>query len=492
MSELLPGRRQSDYYNSSTADDEINLVDLFRVLITHKALIILVTFGITAVAALYAVSRPTLYEYSVNIDIGSINTSTSDAVNSQALESPQNVQANLVSGYIPGVLDAYRREYPEDDNVYMIDALIPKGSSIVQLTARGTTEQETTYRQLMNQVLAALVADHNKKIAGIKNQLQTDYRLAKLELDELEDVTTLAVQNLMLDRELVTARTRLEGMQDPRLMEVPRRELEKQVILKQQQLSGLHEQALLLAAQDKRLDQTRDLLTKQVQELEAQVTAALQRQQVASGQQGNESRAMAMLMIDNEIQQNRDRLAQLEERLYIALENQREKLANELAANRRNQALQRQEILTTEKKLEQFLVESEMKIKTLQPEVSLLAAQLKKQGADQQRAIARKKEDIRTLGNRLDNIQPTRAVTDVIASWRPVGSGKRIIVMLGLVLGLMAGVFAAFDVEFLRKLRMDPTVEKVDGEVRERQNSEVVDRFSRVNIRPKPLQTESA
>lgn len=491
-------RRRSDFFAAPSDEDEISLIDLFRLLLTNKKLIILIACVITTIATAYALSKPKLYEYSVNIDIGSIDVSSASAVSKQPLDTPQNVHANLVNGYIPVVLEAYRQNNPDDTNGYKIEASIPKGSSIVQLKARGTEEQAVVYKQLMKQVVAGLVKDHEKKIASTKNQMKKDYKLAKLELSELEDATNQAVRDLTFKKNLVETQTKLEALQDPRLTASPRHELEKNIALQKKELSSLQEQEISIKAQLNRLDQSRDLLVKQITELDDQVQTALQQRQQAKTRIGDESRAMTMLMIDNEIQQNRDRLARLEERLYLGLENDREKLSGELNDNARSQQIQQQEIRSAQGKLEEWGLENTINIRTYEAEIALLKVKQQQQLANQQRAIARKNETIRELGDRLDNIQPTRAVTDIIASSEPVGAGAKVIILLGVVLGLMAGVFAAFAREFMRRV----TVQEANPELKPGtagvaampafDRRKVASPLSREENSVQPLQNESA
>lgn len=293
----LSNTGQNEYFRSVIEEDEISLIDLYRVLVSHRAKIFLITATIIVVAAAYAFSRPTVYEFSVNIEVGSIE------IDGKKLDSIPNTQANLELIHIPNVLAKYRKEDAEQAGVGKVEVVIPKSSEVIQLKTQGTKEQEELYTQVLNDIVIALAAQHDKKLILIRKQMEDKYKIAKI--DMLELISTAEMAKLKLDIE----------------------------------------HKLLLSS--KKLDEEKALLG---------VLAATQLRQ------------------------------QLESSLH---------------------------------------------------------------------AIARKKEEIRNMGVKIENIQSTHRSSEVRRSWQPVGTGKKVIVILGAVLGLMAGIFYAFLAEFLRKVRTE-------------------------------------
>ena len=115
----------------------------------------------------------------------------------------------------------------------------------------------------------------------------------------------------------------------------------------------LDDQKKLLLSQDKRLVETQALLRQQIKKVDENLALAHASRPKATAEVGNGAQAMTMLMITNQVEQNEKRLSNLQERLTIGLENQKEVLQKEVAENRRSFDLQKEEI----SKLQSRLVE---------------------------------------------------------------------------------------------------------------------------------------
>jgi len=162
---------------------------------------------------------------------------------------------------------------------------------------------------------------------------------------------------------------------------------------------------------------------------------------------------MAMLMLDNETQQNRLRLANLEERLFIDQKNERETLENKLEDNRREQEVQRKVLEKTQGELVKLSVENKRDQEAKSPEIAVLKEKIAKLEADNRRAVEAQKETVRDLGTKIKNLRETRALLPPVASVESIGPGKFFIVVLSIVLGGLLGIFAAFLAEFINKAR---------------------------------------
>ncbi|HCZ48138.1 MAG TPA: hypothetical protein DCZ11_03925, partial [Gammaproteobacteria bacterium] len=65
----------------------------------------------------------------------------------------------------------------------------------------------------------------------------------------------------------------------------------------------------------------------------------------------DEARAMTLLMLDNEVRENRKRLADLQQQLQIGLADERDTLQSALQENQRNQVLQQAEVQRLDQQL---------------------------------------------------------------------------------------------------------------------------------------------
>jgi uncharacterized protein involved in exopolysaccharide biosynthesis len=326
-------------------EDEISLIDLWLVLSRHRLLVLGVAGVITALVAVYAFVRSPKYSYTTTIEIGT-HVENKHTV---PIESPDSVLAKITDSYLPDALHAYYKSHPGDDYLYKFKTNVPKGSSLVVLKSKVAQSRGKTVVALENSVVSALKKDHEQITGVIRSGL------------------TLQEQQ---------ARHRLEQLQD---------------------------EEKVLRADLGRLKTNAALLRTQIKETKALLASAQRNQEQAVRRPGNEARAMTMLMIDNQIQQDRNRLASQQEQLDIKLAARRDSLNSQLAGNARSQ-LSQQQVL-------------------------------------------------KNIQLRIQDLRETRAVVPPVRSIRPVSLKTIPLILLGVIAGLILGVFGAFARDFLARAR---------------------------------------
>ncbi|HEC17729.1 MAG TPA: hypothetical protein ENI97_00100 [Gammaproteobacteria bacterium] len=336
---LPPQVYEAQYY-----EDEINLVDLWLVLMRRRALLMTVA-GLCVLAGLaLALWLPAKYEYSTSIEIGTrIN---GDEV--EVIESPQTLLAKIQESYIPLARQEYLSSHARS-GAPRVEAHIPKGSEIIVLNSKGTERQGPDHKQVQQSVVDMVKKDHGRIITVLRKETEILQNQALAKLEELKD------------------------------------------------------EARLIQSREKRLSDIATLLATQAKEVRSDLARAEADRAQAIKQTKDESRALTLMMLDSGMQQYRQRLAQIDERLKIKLVDSRDTLAKQLADNRRAQLAQQDTI-----------------------------AKLKVQMA---------------------NLRETRALLPPMRSPEPTGPGSSLMILLSLVLGLLLGVFAAFFAEFLAKVR---------------------------------------
>lgn len=331
-------------YTRTDVQDEISLIDLFLVLAKRKKLFLGV-LGFCVVAATgLALLRNNTYLYSTSLEIGTFYQDKEQVF----IDTPQTVLSKLEEGYIPAVLSAYRAENSEVPPI-KITARLPKGSEIVVIESKGKEGLGDTIKQLEGRVVDLIKADHARTIDVRRN--------------------ALLVQQENLNRHQ----------------------------------NELRDQEAMLRSNKERLQTLTKLVTQQLDSVKVQVDDATASRKKARTAVSDEAKAMTLLMIDNEINQNRNRLAALEERLYVNIPNRSNELDKALADNRRAQ-------------------ESN-------------------------------KAKIASLGLVLKNFRETRAIIAPTKSIEPVGISRGVIAVLGILLGGMLATFAVFFAEFLATAR---------------------------------------
>lgn len=159
-----------------------------------------------------------------------------------------------------------------------------------------------------------------------------------------------------------------------------------------------------------------------------------------------------MLLIDNQIQANRNRLAQIEDRYYVKQHSLREKLNNQLKDNRRQKDYQALMVSDIDSKLQKLSIENQMEQQKTRTQISSLQTQLDKIQLDHQDAIQEQQHKIEDLTSKLHGIRETRTLTRPMQSQFPMGPRKSLVLLAAVMGGLFLGVFIAFMLEFLSRV----------------------------------------
>jgi LPS O-antigen subunit length determinant protein (WzzB/FepE family) len=330
---------------TTAASDEISLVDLLRVLLKRKNTLLFVFALFVLGGVVAALVLPKQYQYTTTIEIGT--TVVKDDI--RLIDDPNTLLAKIQESYIPLALLHYRETYPDDKKVYELKARIPKNSEIIVLEAKGSKETAEIYKRVQNDVVDQIITDHSRLILIIHKEYQ------------------------------------LEGEKI------------------QNEVASLEDKSKLLQAKSKRLGENEKLLTRQIDRVRQLVNDGIINREKASREVKDETHAMTLLMIDNEIQQNRQRLDELEERLTVELINERDVVENELA--------------------------------------------------DTLRKITEKKSELTKVKLQRDNLRETRSIVPPMQSLEPVGASKKLIVLLAVLLGIFVALFAAFIHELIVKTK---------------------------------------
>jgi hypothetical protein len=385
---------------SALAVDQFSLADLVASLWRQKFLILAIVLLSGVIGATFALVRSPVHEYTTTIEIGS------QLVDDQLrpIEPPQNVVAKLEHTFIPEAIRTYQAEMQADGEAVhrlRVQVFSPRDTDLVVLSSHGPLALADYYIPLHERVLDRLIEDHDRETEMLQARIKNRLGNARITLEELEDERVLAVDRMKLESEITREVNEYRQLQD-------------QEVLLREELANLDVQEDLIG---KRLE----TLSTFIQEARARRVQA--QEQTASGADG-----LTLMLIDNELQRDIDREAELEDRLLIDIPEGRARLRTKLEDNQRQQSLQQQL-------------------------VSELEAQLQKLVLDQERASARHAPTVRELETQLANLRSTRAVLPPRHSLEPRGLSRSRIVFLSLLLGLGVGVFAAVIVGFVGTVR---------------------------------------
>ncbi|MDH5474028.1 MAG: Wzz/FepE/Etk N-terminal domain-containing protein [Gammaproteobacteria bacterium] len=332
-------------YYAADSNDEISLLDLWLVLIKRKNVFLGVLIVFVLSGLFFAVLKPDTYGFSTSIEIGT----KIQAGDFEYIESPASVFEKINKVYIPLIISKMLTKYPDLDRNMIIDASLGKGSAIISLNVKGREDDQSVYFEILANVAKSIAQDHQ------------------------------------------------------RIFLIERKEIELQKNKINNQISALKEKAELYKAQQLRLNEKAQLVKERIENIKGLIADSERAKQEALRKSNTEGKALAMMMMDNDLRQANKILADLQEELHIAIENKRDLLVNDLAENLRLQSEQQ--------------------------------------------------DQLTKLEIQLDNLLETRAIGEPMRSVRPVGSSKKIVVLISIVVGAFIALFMVFILEFLEKVR---------------------------------------
>lgn len=235
------------------SDDDISLVDMWLTLVKHRWVILAVLATCVLLAAIYLLYKPSIYQYSVALQIGTIINENGQR-QIQYIESPDNVLAKLRESYIPQVMSNYRNSSDAAATPPKITARIPRKSELIVIETRGTEEQAASYKNLLHQVVNLVSQDQQPQANMIRSGYDAQIKKEQIVLASLENATSLKSEKSGLENKLLQARIALEKLQNKRLQKVQQQQLLASKKEHQNKLSALDDESRQLTSELKQLD----------------------------------------------------------------------------------------------------------------------------------------------------------------------------------------------------------------------------------------------
>lgn len=428
-------------------EDETSLIDLWLI-VTKRKQVFWSVFGFFIVAGLIlslTKANQNQYEVTTVIEIGAIVQEDSLI----PLESSGSVKAKLEEAFIPKIL--YKNN--ADRKHEKIKASIPTNSGIIVLKGKATEETIKDMTAIQTEIITALTHDHDRILRVHRAKITDSLLKSKSELELLKDKRSGNPEKKAIESQLKKATIKLALLQDKIIQKQIIKSFEIKLDNEKNNLASLKTKETVLYSKNKRINKIRDLLEKQIKELEYQISSATELKKRSVKDAKGATQAMVLLMIENEIQQNRNRLSTLEERLYIGIENQYSETTKNIEDNLRQQKHQASLIDQEQQNINSYLRENELKQETQASNIAQIKAVLSKLEIDQKQKILLKTQEINKLNNNLSNLIETKAVTPPLYSQDSTGTSGKTIMALSGILGIILGLFCTFIAEFLSKAR---------------------------------------
>ena len=390
--------RQLDNDAGYVVEDEIDLVQLFLVLKKRKYLILCVLVICIGTGLGFCLLRTPTYEYTTTLQVGTTLGGDDAQVEKKSLESVDIAAIKIEKVYLPAVINSVMNDM---GRMVSGKVTVQKNSDVLLLVSEGKAEEQDFYRNIHERIMSPLVEEHRQLMAAARKPYELMVEKTTLTLKELEDPRIYLFEEQVLEGKIKEARAKLAEYDD---------------------------QKKFLEDKEKRLTESKRLLQEQITKIEETLVLAYANRAKASDEARDEAKALTFLMVNNQIEQNENRLAGLQERLHVHLENDRQQLEVQQAENRRIWDLQKDRIAE-------------------------LQSQLVRQKATHETQLSLQENAISDAQSKVESFQSTRIMDSAVRSVNPKGLGASLIMVLAGMLGLMSGVMLAFIVEFMNKVR---------------------------------------
>jgi capsular polysaccharide biosynthesis protein len=188
-------------------EEEIELIDILRVLWKRKSLIVFGTLLCTVFAAGVGFLLPRVYEVTAIIEPGKrpISDQNGQIVDEKVVESPETIKETVVGG-------AYNEEIRnslEIDFDPKIEVSIPKNTSLIEISLESSNPAQAS--AILEEMVSRIADEIQTKLEIEKKQVENEIRLARIEHQtKIEKIKLLdsqmteikgTIQALKIDRE---------------------------------------------------------------------------------------------------------------------------------------------------------------------------------------------------------------------------------------------------------------------------------------------------
>lgn len=425
---------QPYYMPAPYADDEINLLDLWLLLSSYKALFLKTMLPIIVLGLLYVVFiAKESYELTTTIQIGSYKAAN-DFV---AIESPESLLSKIQSSIEP-IFTTQWKNKNEIEGFINTALSNPKNSNIITVKNKVNVDDIELFKNYQLALTESIVDDHKNLIVALQAVLLSQLEIANLKLQELQTPLFLAIKLKAIEIDLDAEKIKLKKLKDKEFFGIKKNQFKNKIISAKHKLDLSIDQALVIKKKLLNLDETKKTIKKNIGGLEALINVA-HKNKNKSLAKATELSAMSLLLINSDIQQNQNRLLTLEERYYVGLKNERSTLNAELNSNAVDQINQQNDIAILDEKLKELTLVNELDIAQQQLSIDKIELNIEKTKFHTNNEVAKQKQSIIELKTELDNYNLTRMVAEPAVSQKPVGLSKKLSFML---LVFMAGFIA--------------------------------------------------
>lgn len=361
--------------------------------------------------------------------------------------------ATLQNAYLPAAIAKYAAEHVISARKFEIDVRNPQNTQIVILSGTTVPKLGGSYIEFEAAAAKRIVADYACVTNVIRAHLEWQLALAKIKLQQLDKNVNYQAGIAPLKHRVTDAQILLSSLQSPDAYLEQKIVLEHAIADAKSKSANLKNDLQVLATKKKTLQAAVHLYRQQQVQLRQHLNtvrkAVLQSAQANSGP----SEAITGLLLSTEEQRTINQLNNLQQKLTVSLLQQMASLEQKIAQNKRQQELQKQIIDKKKQAFGSFLSKHKFAVGKQQ---SMLAVDQPKIGnfeAQHAADISNQKAKIKQIQSQIANIQETKLAAPPVRSAEPVGMDRKVIAILGAVVGFILALFVATISNYLAAVR---------------------------------------
>lgn len=439
--ELMP--KYVPFY-SLPADDELNLVDIWIALRQYRGLFWKSFILLSVIALLLGVFvKSDKYEITTTIQIGTVTSGNTTL----PIEAPQNLLTKINESILP----ALTKEFTEThDGLGVVKTAVsnPANTNLIVIKNKAKEVQWALYGGFQEALSAQAVANHEKIISTLKSELELELNIEQLALKQLEDPLSLKAKLTEQSLSLETEKINLKKLEDEEFFGIVKREHLNQLDVARNEVNSINAKKQIILARVEQLDSSSEGLKQDITQLRQEIENA-QANRKLSKTDAKQTDTMSMLLIDNEAQENRSRLIEMQEKLSINTPKERAELLQELESTNTALVRAQQKSGESQRKYELLVLENQFEISKKKVEIDQIRDEIEKAKFDHQQEIVKQNQKISDVKARLENFDATRVISDPVISQEPVGLTRVWFIVIAIAasffLALLLMIFSAFN-----------------------------------------------
>ncbi len=426
-------------YNYIVQEEGVSLVDLWLSIRRYKKRFISVFSFVFLVGMLFSYLTYTeTYSLVSTIQIGT--REKDDAV--LPIEAPESLLLKINNSIIPSFTNEWNRQN-DFAGIYDAESSNPRNSNIILITSKTNKEEMDLLSDFQKALVKIIIDDQKSIINPLKSKVESELRIAQMELDNLNNPLTLEQKLKEASIELDDQVIELKKLEDERYFGVKKAEFQTQILQAKHEKKQLDDLEKGRLEQYKRIEENKKLLLEKISDLKVQISDATKNLRAAV-MGATEQSAMSQLLIANEIQQNQNQLTVFEERYHIQLENEKTELMHKVEAIRLEKIELANKLDLLADKYNVMLEDNQISRDRQRLQVDEARFKLAEIKHQHEISTEMQKEKVREVKTRLDNFSETRAISTAVQSLKPIGVSHLQLVFMAFMGAGFVAVAAVF------------------------------------------------